>query len=103
MGVVFFCTTMLALHCDACEAVFFQTCSSGDESSSNSPDLAPTDFSLLPKLKNLPKEIRFKNAGDIKKSILKEDFNSCFRNLYSRAQKCITAGGSYFGTYLMGM
>lgn len=71
-----------------------------------SPDLAPADFFLFPKLKTVIKGTRFVDVEDIKKnvtstlkSIPKEDFKSCFQNLYKRAQKCITADGDYVETY----
>lgn len=71
-----------------------------------SPDLAPADFFLFPKLKNSLKGTRFQDVEAIKKtvtsllkSIPKEDFKTSFRNLYSRAQTCITADGDYFESY----
>lgn len=71
-----------------------------------SPDLSPPDFYLFPKLKISLKGHRFQDIEDIKKnvtaqlrSISSEDYETCFQNLYSRAQKCVSAGGDYFEDY----
>ncbi|XP_035205229.1 histone-lysine N-methyltransferase SETMAR-like [Stegodyphus dumicola] len=71
-----------------------------------SPDLAPVDFFLFPKLKTSLKGTRFQDVEAIKKtitslfkSIPNEDFKTSFRNLYNRAQTCITADGDYFESY----
>ncbi|KMQ82458.1 hypothetical protein RF55_22900 [Lasius niger] len=71
-----------------------------------SPDLAPADFFLFPKLKHSMKGTMFQDVEAIKKTVTsllktipKEDFKTSFRNLHSRAQTCITADGDYFESY----
>jgi histone-lysine N-methyltransferase SETMAR len=61
-----------------------------------SPDLAQTDFFLLPKLKSTLKGCRFESIETIKtnslahlRSIPKTAFQECFRTLKKRWQRCI--------------
>ena len=68
-----------------------------------SPDLAPCDFFLFPKLKGILKGTRFQGVEDIKtsvtrhlKTITKEEFSQCFRAWSKRKEKCIKANGEYF-------
>jgi transposase len=68
----------------------------------HSPDLAPADFYLFPRLKSSMKGWRFCDATDIIKNAMEElkrfsqnDFQECFQNLYSCWQKCIVAQGDY--------
>ena len=68
-----------------------------------SPDLAPCDFWLFPKLKSQLKGTHFASASDIKdtvtralKELKEEDFAECFRAWPKRMQKCINSGGDYF-------
>ena len=68
-----------------------------------SPDLAPSDFFLFPKLKSVLKGNRFENIDDIKdetttflKNIKEVDFSACFDAWKTRMQKCIDQQGDYF-------
>jgi len=67
-----------------------------------SPDLAPCDFFLFPRLKKVPKEHRFEAAEDIKRNsaktlldIPKEEFAKCFQQWQKRWAKCVAAEGNY--------
>ena len=65
----------------------------------NSPDLAPSDFWLFPKLRSR----RYETIEEIKEAVTKvidtltqEDFHGAFQNLLEWYNKCIAAGGDYF-------
>ena len=68
-----------------------------------SPDLAPCDFWLFPKLSGC----RYETIKEMKEIVTKiivtltqEDFHGAFENLLERYNKCIAAGGDYFeGNY----
>ena len=64
----------------------------------NSPDLAPCDFWLFPKLGGC----HYKATEDMKEAVTKvsdtlshEDFYGAFQKLLERHNKCIVAGGDY--------
>ena len=64
-----------------------------------SPDLAPSDFWLSPKLIGC----RYETIKERKEVVMKvidtlthEDFHEAFRKLLERHNKCIAAGGDYF-------
>ena len=64
-----------------------------------SPDLAPCDFWLFPKLRGC----RYETIEEMKESVTKvidiltqEDFRGVFQKLFERSNKCIAAGGDYF-------
>ena len=68
-----------------------------------SPDLAPADVSLLPKLKTPMKEKRFATIEEIKEKskrkllvISKSAFQKCFEDWPKSLPKCITSEGDYF-------
>ncbi|UYV65469.1 hypothetical protein LAZ67_3004450 [Cordylochernes scorpioides] len=68
-----------------------------------SPDLAPNDFFLYPKLKMNLKGRKFDNVDMIQaeskatlRNLSKSDFISCFDNWKKRWNGCIEAGGAYF-------
>ncbi|XP_076182730.1 protein GVQW3-like [Ptiloglossa arizonensis] len=68
-----------------------------------SPDLAPCDFFLFPKLKRPMKERRYATLDEIKtaskeelKRIQKNDFLKCFEDWKNRWHKCIISHGDYF-------
>ncbi|UYV77047.1 hypothetical protein LAZ67_14002993 [Cordylochernes scorpioides] len=68
-----------------------------------SPDIAPNDFFLFPKLKAVLKGRHFDTRDDIieksllaLKSIPKELYKNCFDNLGKRWRWCIEARGDYF-------
>ena len=66
---------------------------------SYSPDLAPCDFWLFPKLRGC----RYETIEKMKEAVMKvidtltqEDFYGAFQKLLERCNKCIVAGGDYF-------
>ena len=63
-----------------------------------SPDLAPCDFWLFPKLRGS----RYETIKEIKETVTKvidtltqEDFHGAFQKLLERYNKCIAVGGDY--------
>ena len=68
-----------------------------------SPDLAPCDFCLFPKLKEKHRGCRYETIEEMKEAVTKvidtltqEDFHRAFQKLLERYNKCIAAGGHYF-------
>ena len=68
-----------------------------------SPDLAPSDFCLFPKLKEKLKGCRYETIEEMKEGVTKvidtltqEDFHVAFQKLLERHNKSITAGWDYF-------
>ena len=68
-----------------------------------SPDMAPADFFLFPKLKLPLRGTRFQSIEDIKenswqelRSIPENAFEKCFDDWIIRWHKCIISGGAYF-------
>ena len=64
-----------------------------------SPDLAPCDFWLFPKLRGC----RYETIEEMKEAMTKvidtltqEDFYVALQKLLERCNKCIAAGGDYF-------
>ena len=64
-----------------------------------SPDLAPCDFWLFPKLRGC----RYETTEERKEAVTKvtdtltqEDFHEAFEKLLERNNKCIAGGGDYF-------
>ena len=64
-----------------------------------SPDLAPCDFWLFPKLTGC----RYETIEEMKDAVTKvidtlteEEFHGAFQRLLERYNKCIVAGGDYF-------
>ena len=64
-----------------------------------SPDLAPCDFWLFPKLRGC----LYKTIEEMKEAVTKlidtltqEDFHGAFQNLLEWYKKCIATGGNYF-------
>ena len=64
-----------------------------------SPDLAPRDFLLFPKLRGC----RYETIEELKEAVMKvidaltqEDFHGAFQELFEWYNKCIAAGGHYF-------
>ena len=64
-----------------------------------SPDLAPCDFCLFPKLTGY----RYERIEEMKEAVTnvidtltQEDFHGAFRKLLELYNKCIAAGGDYF-------
>ena len=64
-----------------------------------SPELAPCDFWLFPKLRGC----RYETIEEMKEAVTnvidtltQEDFHGAFEKLLERYNKCIAAGGDYF-------
>ena len=64
-----------------------------------SPDLAPCDFYLFPKLRGC----RYETIADMKEAVTKvidtltqEDFHGAFQKLLEQYNKCIATRGDYF-------
>jgi len=67
-----------------------------------SPDLAPADFFLFPKLKSTLKGRRFDTFDEIQKNStkelfanLKEAFQIVFRSWQKRWERCVASEGNY--------
>jgi len=68
-----------------------------------SPELAPSDFSFFPKLKNALKGQRFVHLSDIQRNVKtllrgipENDFQDCFWQWHHRLTKCTASQGEYF-------
>ena len=64
-----------------------------------SPDLAPCDFWLFPKLTGCSYETIEEMKEAVRKvidTLTLEDFHGAFQKLLERYNKCIAAGGDYF-------
>ena len=68
----------------------------------DSPDLAPCDFCLFPKLQKNLSSCRYETIEEMKVAVMKvidmlkqEDFHGTFQESLER-YKCIAAGGDYF-------
>ena len=68
-----------------------------------SPDLAPCDFFLFPRLKKNMKGKRFGTVEEVKQKSLEGlkdiplcEFQSCFDQWEKRLDKCILVNGEYF-------
>lgn len=67
-----------------------------------SPDLAPSDFHLFPKLKTAFKGTRFQTIEEMKtkaadqlKGLTSDDLQHCFARWKTRMQQCINRGRDY--------
>jgi len=68
-----------------------------------SPDLAPCDFFLFPRMKGQMREKRFADVSEVKKkmpevlnNIITEEFQKCFQQWGKCWYKCIESKGEYF-------
>ena len=68
-----------------------------------SPDSAPYEFWLFPKLKKKLRSCRYETIEEMKEAVTKvidtltqEDFHGAFQKLLERYNKCISRGGDYF-------
>ena len=67
-----------------------------------SPDLAPEDFFLFPRLNAVNKGARFAEVNAIKDRVTavlrsnQQVFAYCLRKMYERCQTCVVADGDYF-------
>ena len=89
--------TCLQLH--PCHRLFDQDGHQDSSSLPYSPDLAPCDFCLFPKLRGC----HYETIGEMKEVVMKvidmltqEDFHEAFQKLLEWYNKCIAAGGDYF-------
>ena len=65
----------------------------------DSPDLAPCDFCLFPKLRGCRYETIEKTNEAVTKvidTLTQENFHGAFQKLLERYNKCIAPGGDYF-------
>ncbi|KAL4154057.1 hypothetical protein QTP88_001890 [Uroleucon formosanum] len=67
-----------------------------------SPDLAPCDFWLFPKLKSALKGTHFESveavktkATEVLKALQEKDFQHCFNQWKIRMERCVKHGGEY--------
>lgn len=67
-----------------------------------SPDLAPCDYFLFPKVKSVLKGTHFESMEAVKqktaellRALSDEDFKHCFEQWKKRMQRCINSGGEY--------
>ena len=63
-----------------------------------SPDLAPCDFWLFPKLRDCRHET-IEKMKEVIDTLTQEDFHGALKKLLERYNKCIVAGGEYFDGY----
>lgn len=68
-----------------------------------SPDLAPSDFFLFPRMKRGMKGLRFHDVAEVKEktteqlaAITEDEFKKCFQQWNHRLDKCIQCNGEYF-------
>jgi [histone H3]-lysine36 N-dimethyltransferase SETMAR len=68
-----------------------------------SPDLAPCDFYLFPKIKSVLKGTHFLSIEDVKvktteilNSLTENDMRNCFERWQHRMQLCVNSKGNYF-------
>ena len=68
-----------------------------------SPDLAPCDYFLFPKIKKELKGKHFQSRDELLEAMMvelekikTEDLSHCFSSWFSRMKKCIQQKGSYF-------
>ena len=85
-----------------CEEVFGEKQHSNDGTSAYSPDLAPCDFSLFPKIKSALKGTRFESVDAVKakatqllNSLTQDDLQHCFQQRKIRMERCRDRGGDY--------
>jgi hypothetical protein len=69
----------------------------------NSPDIAPCDFYLFPKIKSLLKRNHFVSVENVKaktaeflNSLTERDQQNCFEHWQHRMQLCVNSEGNYF-------
>jgi len=68
-----------------------------------SPDLAPCDFFMFPRMKRDLKGKRFQNVEELRekmmearKTITLQEFQNCFEQWKKQWDKCIDSQGEYF-------
>jgi hypothetical protein len=90
-------------HGTICEGIFTSKQITVLEHPPYSPDLAPRDFFLFPKIKEIMKERYFDNIDDIRsntmaalKAIPQKQFQNCFEGWIRLRHWCIASQGEYF-------
>lgn len=68
-----------------------------------SPDLAPCDYFLFPKLKNHLSGMRYRSRNGVGSAVYQclmgiplPDYDKCFQNWIQRLKRCVSAKGEYF-------
>lgn len=68
-----------------------------------SPDLAPCDFFLFPRLKDKMRGLRYSSANEaveafenLTSQVSQEEWSSCFNDWFYRMNKCVEFNGEYF-------
>jgi hypothetical protein len=69
----------------------------------SSPDVAPSDFILFPKIKEILKGMHFNDTDDVRsnmiaalKAIPQNQFQNCFERWTRHGHRCIASQGEYF-------
>ena len=90
-------------HCAICVQFLAQSGVTVLDHPTYSPDLAPADFFLLPRLKSSMKGARFADVVTIQERVTAvrrliptEAFADSFQKLYERYQKCVVKDADYF-------
>ena len=96
-------TTMHLLTRTVCEGVLAAKQITVLEHPAYSPDLAPNDFLLFPKIKEILKGSHFGNIDNIRsnstaalKTVPQNQFQNCFEGWTGRWHRCIASKGEYF-------
>ena len=66
------------------------------EHSAYSPDLAPNDFFLFPKIKEILKGRHFDDNDDIRSNTTANQFQNCSEGWTRHWHQCIASQGEYF-------
>ena len=97
-----FCITTSRPHSIECAAVSHEKRDDNGFTPPYSPDLAPCNFFLFPRMKRDRKEKRFQNVEvrekttEALKAITLQEFHNCFKHWKKRWDKCIDSQGEYF-------
>jgi len=93
----------LLSECIECAAVSHESRDDNGFTPPYSPDLAPCDFFLFPRMKRDLKGKHFQNVEEVKekttealKAITLPEFQNCFEQWKKRWDKCIDSQGEYF-------
>jgi len=93
----------LLSECNECAAVSHEKRDDGFAPSPYSPDLAPSDFFLFPRMKRDLKGKWFQNVEEVRekmtetlKAITLQQFQNCFEQWKKQWDKCTDSQGEYF-------
>ena len=85
-----------------CQVVFDEAQDHSVEHPPYSPDLAPSDFFLFPKIKSALKGTRFESvdvmkakATELMNKLSEDDLQHCFQQWKIRMERCRDRGGEY--------